>query len=149
MTVLIISDTSCNVPEQYQEQLNIPQVPAWINFADGASLRNGVDISDAEFYRRLETEEHLPTTAQPTPQDFAEAIEATDAKEVILAAVSSKLSGTYASAVQAVELLPDRKIYAYDTLSVSMGSAWQIIAGAELAAQGATSDAVLAEMERV
>ena len=112
MTVRIISDTSCNVPEQYQERLNIPQAPAWINFADSASLPNGVDISDAEFYRRLTTEKHLPTTSQPAPQDFAEAIGVTDAEEIILAAVSSKLSGTYASAVQAAELLPDRKIYA-------------------------------------
>lgn len=149
MTVRIISDTSCNVPEQYQEQLNIPQVPAWINFADGTSLRNGIDISDAEFYDRLTTEKNLPTTAQPTPQDFIEAIEKTDADEIILAAVSSKLSGTYASAVQTVELLPDRKIHAFDTLNASMGSAWQIVAGAELAAEGATVDAVLAEMERV
>ncbi len=149
MTVRIISDTSCNVPEQYQEKLNIPQVPAWINFADGTSLRNGVDISDAEFYRRLTTEKNLPTTAQPTPGEFAEAAEATDADVIILAAVSSKLSGTYASAVQAVELVPGKKIYPFDTLSASMGSAWQIIAGAELAAQGAPVDVVLAEMQRV
>ncbi len=149
MTVRIISDTSCNVPEQYYERLNIPQVPAWINFSDGTSLRNGVDISDAEFYRRLTTEKNLPTTAQPTPGEFAEAAEALDADEIILAAVSSKLSGTYSSAVQAVELVPDKKIYPFDTLSASMGSAWQIIAGAELAAQGAPVDIVLAEMERV
>lgn len=147
MTTQIITDSSCNIPESYQQSLSIIQVPAWINFANGDSLRNGVDISDAEFYRRLTSEKQLPTTSQPTPQDFIDAIETSDADEIVLAAVSSKLSGTYNSAVQAQALLSDRKIHLYDTLNASMGSAWQIITGAELAAQGADGEAVLAAME--
>ncbi|RME45296.1 MAG: DegV family protein [Chloroflexi bacterium] len=149
VTVRVICDSSCNVPEPYQESLGIVQVPAWVNFADGTSLRNGVDISDAEFYRRLETEKELPTTSQPTPQDFVQAIEAHEADEYVVAAVSSKLSGTYNSAVQAAALLPERKIHLHDTLNASMGSAWQIIAGAELASQGADAEAVLAKMAEV
>ena len=147
MTVRIIADSSCNIPENYQQSLSIVQVPAWINFADGTTLRNGIDISDAEFYHRLETEKQLPTTSQPTPQDFVDAIEAIEADEIILAAVSSKLSGTYASAVQAAAMLPDRTIHVHDTLSASMGSGWQIVAGAELAQQGANAEAVLAEID--
>ena len=149
MTIRLITDSSCNVPESYQQSLGISVVPAWVNFADGASLRNGVDISDAEFYRRLESEKRAPTTAQPTPQEFAAAIDAVPEDEVIIATVSSKLSGTYSSAVQAVKLCPHKKVYTYDTLSASMGSAWQIIAGAELAQQGADANAILAEMARV
>lgn len=149
MTLRIICDSSCTIPEHYQESLSIAQVPAWINFADGTSLRNGIDISDVEFYARLEREKHLPTTAQPTPHEFAEAIEATGADEVIVAAVSSKLSGTYASAVQSAEYVSNQKVYPFDTLGVSMGAAWPIIAGAELAQQGVDVQTVLAEMERV
>ena len=149
MTVRVICDTSCTIPEHYQESLSITQVPAWINFADGTSLRNGIDISDVDFYERLEHEKHLPTTAQPTPHEFAEAIAATGADEVIVAAVSSQLSGTYASAVQSVEYVSDQKVYPFDTLGVSMGAAWSIIAGAELAKQGADVQTVLEEMARV
>ncbi|NOZ48589.1 MAG: DegV family protein [Chloroflexi bacterium] len=148
MSIRILADSSCNVPESYQKNLGIIIVPAWVNFADGTSLRNGVDITDAEFYRRLESEKHLPTTSQPTPQDFADAVNAVPEDEIIIAAVSSKLSGTYSSAVQTVALCPHKKIHPYDTLSASMGSAWQIIAGAELAQQGADADAILAEMQR-
>jgi DegV family protein with EDD domain len=149
MTVRVICDTSCTIPEHYQESLSITQVPAWINFADGTSLRNGIDISDVDFYERLEHEKHLPTTAQPTPHEFAEAIAATGADEVIVAAVSSKLSGTYASAVQSAELVPGQKVYPFDTLGVSLGGGWAIIAGAELAKQGADVQTVLEEMARV
>ncbi len=149
MTVRIICDTSCTIPKHYQESLSIVQVPAWINFADGSTLRNGIDISDVEFYERLAHEKHLPTTSQPTPLEFAEAIWATGADEVIVAAVSAELSGTYASAVQSVELAPEQKVYTFDTMGVSLGGGWPIIAGAELVKQGADAQTVLKEMERV
>jgi DegV family protein with EDD domain len=148
VTVHIISDSSCNVPDSYQRSLGIIQVPAWVNFADGTSLRNGVDISDVEFYRRLQSEKHLPTTSQPTPQDFIDIIHTFGpGDEVILACVSSKMSGTYNSAVQARDALPAAAIFLYDTLSVSMGGAWQIIAGAEMARQGADAKTILQAME--
>lgn len=149
MTIGFVCDSSCNVPSSYLEKLSIVQVPAWINFADGTSLRNGVDISDAEFYRRLETEKHLPTTSQPTPDDFAQAIQSVKADEIVVGCVSSVLSGTYASAVQAAEMIPDRKIHVYDTRNASMGAGWQVIAGAELAARGADVETILKEMQRV
>lgn len=148
MTARIISDSSCNVPDSYQQSLGIIQVPAWVNFADGTSLRNGIDISDAEFYRRLQSEKRLPTTSQPTPQDFIDIIHSFDPEdEVILACVSSKMSGTFNSAIQARDALPDRAIFLYDTLSASMGGAWQIIAGAEVAVQGADAKTILELME--
>ena len=148
MTVHIVCDSSCNLPLAYQHKLNVTVVPAWVNFADGGSFRNQIDISDDEFYRRLLSEKRLPTTSQPTPQDFVTAIEGLGAPddEVIIACISTHLSGTYSSALQAVDLLPGRKVHAYDTMSVSMGAAWQVIAGAELAAQGADADAILARM---
>lgn len=149
MTIRLVADSSCTIPPLYQESLGIVIVPAWVNFADGSSFRNGVDITDEEFYRRLETEKHLPTTAQPTPQEFAAAAAALPEDEIIIATVSSKLSGTYNSAAQAINLVPDKTVHVYDTLSAAMGAAWQVIAGAELAQQGADAAAIFAEMERV
>ncbi|MCO6449290.1 MAG: DegV family protein [Caldilineales bacterium] len=147
MAVRVICDSSCNIPESYQQSLNIIQVPAWINFADGTSLRNGVDISDAEFYDRLIHEKTLPTTSQPTPQDFADAIAGVPAEDdIVLGAVSSKLSGTHNSCVQACMLIPNRNIQVFDTLSASLGAGWQIIAGAEAAQAGADVDGVLKAM---
>ncbi len=147
MTVRIICDSSCNVPNRYAQSLRIIQVPAWINFADGSSHRNGVDITEAEFYQRLTHEKRLPTTSQPTPQDFIEAIAGCDEEEIVLAAVSSKMSGTHNSQIQAVELLPERRIFTHDTLSASVGSGWQVVAGAEAAAQGANAQEVIAAMQ--
>lgn len=146
MTVRIICDSSCNVPESYAQSLRIIQVPAWINFADGSSHRNGVDMTEAEFYQRLTHEKHLPTTSQPTPQDFVEAMAGCSEDEIVLAAVSSKMSGTYNSQIQTVDLLPNRRIFTYDTLSASVGSGWQVVAGAEAAAQGANAQEVIAAM---
>ena len=65
-----------------------------------------------------------------------------------MACVSSRMSGTYSSAVQARDAFPHAAIFLYDTLSASMGGAWQIIAGAEVAAQGADAKTVLEAMER-
>jgi DegV family protein with EDD domain len=149
VSIRLVCDSSCNVPQTYQETLGIIQVPAWVNFADGTSLRNGVDISDAEFYRRLQSEKQLPTTSQPTPQDIIEAIAAADGDEFVIATVSSKMSGTFNSAIQAAEKLAGRKVvHLYDTLSASMGAGWQIIAGAEAAAAGADAEGVLAALRQ-
>ncbi len=52
VTTRVICDSSCNIPENYLQSLNIVQVPGWINFFVGASLHNDVDISDEEFYVR-------------------------------------------------------------------------------------------------
>jgi DegV family protein with EDD domain len=97
----LVLDSTADFPDAQQRFPNWRVVPLYVRFG-ADSYRDYVDIGPGEFYERLRTVEELPTTSQPTPQDFAGAYAELDGLErVFVLTVSAKLSGTYASAQQA------------------------------------------------
>ena len=154
MTVRVICDSSINVPDSYLASLRIVECPALVIFGDEVFL-NKVEIVDAEFYRRLAhlpKGASLPTTAQPTPRQFTQAIEqvkAEGASSIVITTVSAKLSGTHNSAVQAAELEHDVPVFVWDTNSVSMGGGWQTIIAAEMAQAGASFADIVAMVPKL
>jgi fatty acid kinase fatty acid binding subunit len=99
----IVLDSTADFPDAQERFPNWRVVPLYVRFG-AESFRDYADISPAEFYERLRTAEELPTTSQPTPQDFQAAYEDLAGYERILVfPVSAKLSGTYESAVRAGE----------------------------------------------
>lgn len=143
MPIRVICDSSQNVPESFLASQNLIEVPASVIFGDEVFL-NKVELTDQEFYQRLEAlpkGASLPTTTQPTPGQFTAAInqaKAEGATSILVTAVSSKLSGTYNSAVQAAAMENDIPVEVWDTLSASAGAGWQTIAAAELVSSGAS-----------
>ena len=94
----LVLDSTADFPDAHERFSNWRVVPLYVRFG-ADSYRDYVDIGPAEFYERLRTAEELPTTSQPTPQDFEAAYEELAGYERILVlTVSAKLSGTYESA---------------------------------------------------
>ena len=99
----IVLDSTADFPEAAHRFPSWRVVPLYVRFG-AESYRDYVDIGPAEFYERLRTADELPTTSQPTPQDFQSAYEELDGFARILAfTVSAKLSGTYESALTGAE----------------------------------------------
>ena len=97
----IVLDSTADFPEAPERFPNWRVVPLYVLFG-AESYRDYVDIGAAEFYERLRVAEVLPTTSQPTPQDFAAAYEELAGyKRILTLSVSAKLSGTYESAQRA------------------------------------------------
>jgi fatty acid kinase fatty acid binding subunit len=97
----IVLDSTADFPEAPDRFPNWRVVPLYVRFG-AESYRDYVDIGPAEFYERLRTSDELPTTSQPTPQDFLAAYEELGGYERVLSLhVSAKLSGTFASAESA------------------------------------------------
>jgi DegV family protein with EDD domain len=97
----IVLDSTADFPEAPERFPNWRVVPLYVLFG-AESYRDYVDIGPAEFYERLRVAEVLPTTSQPTPQDFAAAYEELAGyKRILTLSVSAKLSGTYESARRA------------------------------------------------
>lgn len=150
MRIQVITDSSTNVPDAYLARLGIVELPALVNFG-AESFLNKVELSAEEFYRRLAAAEKLPTTAQPSPKQFAAAYEqaaAAGMEEAIVVVVSGKMSGTLNSAVVAAENAP-LKVHMWDSLNAAMGAGWQAIAAAEMAQAGRDSAAILAELAAI
>ena len=151
MSIRVICDSSQNVPESLLSGLNLIEVPASVIFGDEVYL-NKVELSDEEFYRRLgdlPKGASLPTTTQPTPGQFTKAIEqakAEGATGILITSVSSHLSGTHNSAVQAAAQENDVPVVVWDTLSASVGGGWQTISAAEMVQAGASLEEVTAAL---
>lgn len=137
--VVIVTDSSTYLPQQFLDQYPIRVVPVTIIWS-GKVLRDGVDIQPQEFYNRLQTDRELPTTSQPTPEAFKEEFTKLLSKgyEVLGVFLSSTLSGTFASAVQAVAGLPNQAIELIDSRTGSMGAGWPILMAARAAVRGAS-----------
>ncbi len=97
----IVLDSTADFPEGPSRFPSWRIVPLYVRFGT-ESYRDYVDIGPAEFYARLRTADELPTTSQPTPADFLAAYEELAGYERVLSLhLSSKLSGTFASASSA------------------------------------------------
>jgi len=124
----IISDSGCDFTREEVQAYNIDVVPFYITFDEGVSLREGVDISHADYFQRLLDDKRLfPKTSQPNPQDYLDIYtpHLMAGKDILVLTISSKLSGSYASAKIAAEVAkeeyPERTITVVDSLSGSVG----------------------------
>ena len=133
MCVRIIVDSSTDVSEKYREKIQF--VPLTVRLGDKEYL-DGVELSKHQFYEMLVESDVLPTTSQATPAAFAEYLEsvASAGDSAVVITLSSKLSGTYQSAVLAAEDYPN--IYVVDSQSVAIGTGVLAQYAVELAQQG-------------
>ena len=104
MTVKIVTDSTADIPDDLVRELGIEVVPLKVRFG-ADEFRDGVDLPKDEFYRRLVDGPTLPTTSQPSVGEFMEVYErlAPGADGILSVHVSSALSGTLNSAIQAAE----------------------------------------------
>ena len=142
MTLKIVTDSLSDITSDIADELGITVVPLYVRFGDEV-YRDRVEMTTEEFYRRLVSDAAFPSTTQPTPNDFAEVYNnlAKEADEILVIVVSSKLSGTYQSALQAKDMVKDKcRIEIVDSLSVAMGQGLIVIAAVKAAKAGANLD---------
>lgn len=142
MSVRIVTDSTADIPSALAEELHITVVPLTVFFGDESYL-DGIELDNANFYQKLQSSKALPRTSQPAPAAFQEAyirLMEEGADGILSIHLSSKLSGTYQSALTASESLPEEEkkipIEVVDSLSISAGMAYAIIRAAEEAKQG-------------
>jgi DegV family protein with EDD domain len=125
-------------------------VPLYVHFGEEA-YKDQVDISSEEFYARLKEASELPTTSQPSAGEFHQVFkELVDAgHEVLTLTISSKLSGTWNSAMAAKEMLPEAPISVIDTLTTSMGQQIMVEDAIQAIAAGATRQEIAELLETI
>lgn len=119
MKTRIITDSTVDITPRLKERIDV--VPLSVHFGDEEYM-DGVTINHKQFYEKLVETDILPTTSQATPIAFEEEFErAKNAGEAaIVITLSSKLSGTYQSAVIAAQNYEN--IYVVDSGSATVGS---------------------------
>jgi DegV family protein with EDD domain len=144
MTVKIVTDSSADLPEELVKALGITVVPLYVRFGDEV-YRDRVDISEDEFYERLQHDPVHPNTTQPTPQDFVSVYQklAQGADGIVSIHLSAKLSGTCSSALQAKGTVANEvSVEVVDSETLTMALGLIVIAAAKAAKDGKSLDEV-------
>ena len=138
MTVKIITDSLSDITSDIAEGLGITVIPLTVLFGHETFL-DRVTMTTDEFYYRLTHGDTWPTTTQPPPSSFIEVYNklAEETDEILVVTLSTKLSGTYESALNAKNLMErECHIEIIDSQTVAMGLGLIVIAAAKVAQSG-------------
>ncbi|MFA5873441.1 MAG: DegV family protein [Anaerolineales bacterium] len=119
----IVTDGAADVPAGWEKEYDIDVIPINIQFGEKTYLQN-VDLDSEGFYKLVDESKKIPKTSQPSPHQFMEFYKkiAQKGDTILSVHVTSKLSGTYASAVAAAEELKNMfRVAPFDSAGGSLG----------------------------
>ena len=157
MAVKLVTDSTCDLPYELAQEWDISVIPCNIHFDDEV-YKDGIDLGPDEFYRRLVSSPRLPTTAQPSVNDFLEVYKPLrdEGHDVVSIHLSAKFSGTLNSAIQARDALDSpqsdgenrsSRIEIIDSQMTSLGLGLIVLEAAQMIRSGASCDQVVAGVE--
>jgi DegV family protein with EDD domain len=143
--IAIVTDSTADLAEEQYKKNNITVVPLSVIFGEDVYTDDGVALSREEFYQKLKAAKSLPTTAQPTPEDFKKVYEKLleNNQSIISIHISRKMSGTMDSAETAKKALPAGDIEVIDSEMTTMALGLLVLKAAEMAAEGKSKEALL------
>jgi DegV family protein with EDD domain len=149
MTIRIVTDSACDLPQEIIRKYGISIIPFYIH-AGGRAYQDGVDLSRREFYQQINTYRPAPTTATPSPEVFRQAYDrlaAEGAAEVLSIHLSVKLSSMVEVAREAAKETVSVPVTVFDSRQLSMAMGFEVLTAAEAAAEGRPLRAILAALE--
>ncbi len=143
--IRIITDSGSDLPQNYHEKLTI--LPMSIRFGD-TEYRDGIDITTTQFYERLIESDELPATSLVSPGAFEDVYQSAieHGEKVVVITISSKLSGTYQSAVLAAADYPE-DVFVVDSMNVATAEQILVLRGLELMEAGLSAEQISAQLE--
>jgi DegV family protein with EDD domain len=129
----LITDSTCDIPEPMIDHYGISVIPLGVVWGNEI-LRDRVDLSPEEFYRRLEQDPVWPTSTLPTPADFEQIYRnaiVKGAKEIVVLTVSGAMSGTFQLADQVGKHM-EVPVHVIDSKGPTMSLGWQVLAAARV-----------------
>ncbi|NMA07328.1 MAG: DegV family protein [Ruminococcaceae bacterium] len=142
--VKILTDSTSDISPLLAKKLGIDIIPLSVNFTSD-SYREGVEISPKEFFMKLRSAKKLPTTSQPSPEDFIAHFETAkkSGDELLTILISEKLSGTFQSAMIAKEIVGYDGIYVIDSMNTTTGLRLLVEHAVYLRGKGNTAQTIL------
>ncbi len=141
--IKIVTDSTSYISKHYADMENVTVVP--LNYVfDGETFKEGFSGEYDQFYIKLGSTKLFPTTSQPSAGEFVDAFESAfeDYDEIIAILISSKLSGTYSSAMLAKNILEDKSITIIDTETSASNLRYLVEDAVEMVKEGKTSEEI-------
>lgn len=151
MTIKIVTDSTCDLPQHIIQELGITVIPLFINIGIEGFL-DGVEITREDFYTNLPNYDTHPKTGTPGTQAFTQAYEtlvAEGATEVLSIHISESLSATVEVARVAAREFNQIPVTVRDSRQLSLGTGFQVETAAQMAIEGKTMDEILVALDDV
>ena len=146
-SVHIVTDSSCDLPDDLIAEMNIKIVPLKIRFGD-TEFVDRVELTTDQFWEKCQISDELPSTAAPSPGAFVEEFQNAareGATGVVAIILSGELSATIEAAQQAAQLVRDEiEVRVIDSRTVTLGLGSVVIGAAAAANSGASIEEVTA-----
>lgn len=151
MSIRIVTDSNCDLPQEIIEKHGITVVPMYINIG-AMSYLDGVEMSRQEFYEGLADFDAHPMTSVPGPGQFLEVYQqlaAEGASQILSIHIGSSLSAVINSARLAAEEPGTIPVTAFDSGNLTLGTGLQAVMAAEAAAEGRSMAEIVAMLENL
>lgn len=149
MSVRVVTDSACDLPQELIDLMHIEVVPLTIRFGD-VELVDREELSTDEFWDRLKSSEMLPETAAPSAGAFESCFRGLierGATGIVCINLSSRLSATMQAAqVAAASVGADCPVEVIDSLTCSMGLGALCLTAARRGTDGDTLEKIVAEV---
>ena len=150
--IAVVTDSTANLTPELAQAHDISIIPLNVHWGEETFL-DGITLDIPTFYQMLQERKDFPMTSQPSVGDFMtffrQVAERYEADTIVGVFLSSLLSGTLASAIQAKAELPELRIELHDSRSVSMGVGFQALVAARANQVGASVEEILQATAKV
>jgi len=151
MNIRIVTDSTCDLPEEIVYQQAITVIPLHINVGEKAYL-DGVDLTRLEFYAQLPDYFPAPKTAAPGSEVFVQAYERLTnegAQAILSIHISETLSATINSARTAAEQFTRIPVTVLDSSQLSLGTGFIVEKAAQMAKIDKTVEEIISALKEV
>ena len=145
MTVKIVTDSVADLSSQVVEELGITVIPLAVRFGEEV-YRDGIDLTAAQFYDKIQHSKVFPVTSVPSPAAFAEAYDklAEETDEILAIILTARLSATCEVALQSIGLMKRKcRVEIVDSQWATMAEGFVVMEAARAAKAGASLDEVM------
>jgi len=149
MNIRIVTDSTCDLPEEIVRQQAITVIPLYINVNEKSYL-DGVDITRDEFYAQLPGYFPAPKTATPSIETFIQAYERLadeGAQSILSIHMSETLSATVDSARAAAERFIRIPVTVLDSTQLSLGMGFLVEKAAQMVRLGKTMEEIVSTLK--
>lgn len=146
--VLILTDSTVDLPKDLIESRNILVLPQIIHLGDN-ELKDGVDITTDQMYEWVRDNNQLPSSAAPSPYAFEELLRpyVEDGYDVFYTGIGSRLSGTGRNFLLASKEFPENRLYYLDSGNLSSGIAIIVLKACDLRDEGYSAKEICEKLQ--
>jgi DegV family protein with EDD domain len=148
----IVTDGAADVPSEWMTEFGIKRIPINVHFGEKTFIQDE-ELTLSEFYKMVDDKSNpFPKTSQPSPHQFVEFYKKhfQPGDTILSIHITSKLSGTYASAVAAAEELKGTyNVITFDSLGGSLGVGFMCRSARQMERAGKSVDEIVRYLESI